>query len=132
EPLPVVIVSLIEVELSTRQPLVRFEVDALSLTHRIADEVRTHRGDLIEVLLEPLREEDVVSLAPPKQQNWLAFVLPIPGILCVDLNAIRLIGDKNGCRSQERDPRSHRAEKRLIGSHVELSVFGLQIAGNTV
>jgi hypothetical protein len=75
---------------------VRFEVHVLPLTHCVADVVRPHDDHLIEVLPEPLREEDVVSLAPAEQQNRLAFVLPIPGIFIVHPNVASLIGGEPG------------------------------------
>ena len=89
--LPVFLVPLIEVELPVRQQLVRLEILALALAHRIADVVGSNRLDLIEMLLEPLQQKDMVCLAAAQEHHRLALILPVAWVHRVRLDPIRVL-----------------------------------------
>jgi hypothetical protein len=93
EALPVVVVPLVHVELAVRQQLVRLELDALALAHRVAHVVGADRVDLVEVLLEVVEQKDVVRLAAAQQHHGLALVLPVGGVLwTIGLDPVGVVG----------------------------------------
>ena len=92
EPLPVILVPLVQVEPAVRSQLVRFQLDALALAHCVADIVGPHRVDFVDVPLEVVQQEEVVRLAAAEQHHRLAVVLPIARILRPGLDAVSIVG----------------------------------------
>ena len=109
---PVLLVPLVQVEAAVRQQPVRLELRPFALAHRIAHVVGSNLLDLVEMLLKPLQQEDVIGHAAAEQHDRLALVLPVPRVVGVWLNAILvshrhlLQGDLGSVRSSS--PRSMR------------------------
>jgi len=90
EPLPVLVVPLLQIVLAVLAAGEGIQLESLvrAVAHGVADVVAARGPQLIQVLFEVGKLEEVVVLGASDQQHGLALVLPVAGVVFPRLNAV--------------------------------------------